>query len=232
MRRFFGLLFAVAGIAHAGSDCEHVTFTHAEQCLNNHSWTHALNKKGATVYMRHIPGSARYELYMLGKVNAPASKIFSVLVDYDTYTDFMPETLTCSLTLDSVQGKKLVWQQIDFPGLLNLVVDDQYYLIEISQRDTRDRTESYRISWTLASEQAHQQHAPAEDRCRKGRKIGANEGYWEVEPDGQGASNVKYYLYTQPAGWAVEQLAEIVAGITRKEAPATMQALRSRVVEH
>ena len=214
---------------YAGSNCESTAIEKMDSCLKTQSWTLEYNKHGNRVYMRHKSDSDIYELFLTTKIAAAAEKIYQTLVEFDRYTEFMPDTLACSEFVNPEDTSLMAWQRINFNWLFNFVIDDQYYLIDVELKPAQTENKLYRINWKLSSDEHHQQYRGKGKRCTRGRKIKANNGYWEITQINDEQSSVNYYLHTAPSGWLVEKLDAVVAWVTRSEAPETLLRLKKRV---
>lgn len=219
----------LSNLAQAGSDCEGETSDNMKNCLLSKAWKLEYNKKNIQVYMRHRDDSDIYEMFLSTGLAASAQKTYETLADFGRYTEFMPDTLACSQFVVDNDEMQLVWQRINFNWLFNLIIDDQYYLIDVELDDSKSDTGRYRIDWKLASHELYKLHRASGKKCTEGRRIKSNEGYWEVAERSDGKSDVTYYLRTAPSGWLVEKLNHIVAWITRTEAPKTLLRLKKRV---
>ena len=174
-------------------------------------WQEVKKSRGLTIYTRHRSGSGLEELRAVGELDAPASKVQTILSEVSKYSEFMPYMKESRvLPLDD----QLCYLLLNPP-----LVGERDCTIRVHResRKADDGATVYYSSWELANSEG-----PAP---RPGvNRVNINEGSWLLEPIGN-RTKATYTLYTDGGG-----IPAFVANIANKQSIGQLfDALRERL---
>jgi Polyketide cyclase / dehydrase and lipid transport. len=174
-------------------------------------WQEVKKSRGLTFYTRHRSGSGLEELRAVGELDAPASKVQTILSEVSKYSEFMPYMKESRvLPLDD----QLCYLLLNPP-----LVGERDCTIRVHResRKADDGATVYYSSWELANSEG-----PAP---RPGvNRVNINEGSWLLEPIGN-RTKATYTLYTDGGG-----IPAFVANIANKQSIGQLfDALRERL---
>ena len=197
-------------------------------------WSLKSEKNGLKIYNREKAGSSIKELLAITDVDAPSWRVFAVIGDYDSFKDFMPYTKVSKvLEKKPVSDKKTINY---FLTALELpLVANRYYTLQLTdEKDVDGKPGVYRSAWTMSKEPGLDpswDDPKVKDLFPKGFsnpiKTAINNGYWLIEPTGDGSrSHINYYVFTDPGGKIPAWVANQANGTA---VPKLMSALRDRL---
>jgi hypothetical protein len=173
-----------------------------------------------TVETRAVPGRDVKEVLAQARLAAPPHVLRAVIADLARYPAFMPYVKESRVLAPGVAGDVLNYQRLSF-GML--FVEDRHYVIRISERRGReaDGRLGYAFVWAL------EPGLPDDVKPDAAIRVSVNSGFWELRParDADGATDVRYCVFTDPAGslpkWAVglansQAVPELFAAVARE----------------
>ena len=189
-------------------------------------------------YSENVEGSDVKRGTVIATINAPPEIVWQVITDNNRFREFMPKTLESMLVspeklrevlrkaprtreevekllgkdppdlsrFRSVGGLYVVYfySLLDFPW----PVSDKWYIIKIQRDETRASKNIYSERWDLEI-----------------GNLAANNGYWLLEPYGEGMTKVTYQLLTDPGGNIPKSFIEMGTKVTM---PDIIRAVRER----
>jgi Polyketide cyclase / dehydrase and lipid transport len=175
-------------------------------------WREVGKNPSLTIYARHRSGSTLEELRAVGELDAPATKVETVLADVSKYPEFMPYMKESRpLTSDD---------QLCYVLLNPPIVGERDCTIRVhlESRKRENGATAYYWHWELANAEG-----PAP---RPGvNRVNINEGSWLLEPMGN-RTTATHILYTDGGG-----IPAFLANIVNKQCIAQLfDALRVRVL--
>ena len=176
-------------------------------------WQEVRKTPGLAIYVRHRSGSPLEELRAVGELDAPATKVQSILAEVSKYPEFMPYTKE-SRVLSS--DDRLYYMLLDPP-----FIGERDYTIRVHResRKVEDGGTVYYARWELANSEGP---PPRPGVCR----VNINEGSWLLEPVGN-RTRATYTLYTDGGG-----IPPFVVNIANKQSIGQLfEALRERLRE-
>lgn len=147
---------------------------------------------------------------VMGVIEAPTAAVLEVIVDYDSYTDFMPYMVAWEL-----QGQEGEFQT--FRGVTDTPwpMDDRYFVVRCwSGPREIDGIQALVSTWDYVPDTGN---------------IADSEGYWLLLPWGEHGQHtlLRYYLLNDMGTWIPDFLMEWASG---NLLPDTITAIRERVV--
>lgn len=175
------------------------------------------------------------KVLMIGIMDATCEEMFSVVTDYDRFSEFMPYVqftkLLATEKVDENKSLSYVFFYLNPPMITN-----RFYTIELTdETNAGGMPGAYRSRWTLAP--AEKRVEPDSPEIRRHVKIGFkhpvetafNEGYWLFEPvEGGRKTKVSYYVWANPGGMIPAQIADKANAIAL---PKLWNAVKARVAE-
>lgn len=149
-----------------------------------------------TVKARPRAGSAVFEIWAEGDVDAPVRDIQDTLTAMDRFQHFMPYVREAKEVSREDDGTVYTYTDLALP-----VISDRDYVVHVwlDESVKADGSGSYRSHWEAAPDKL------AEKSGRVRMKV--NEGSWEVTAKEDGKSHVVYKFAADPGGmlpaWAV-----------------------------
>jgi len=151
------------------------------------SWK-TLAKSPYVVKTRAIPKTPFHEVWVEGRLAAPAQDVQAALQDLERYPAFMPYTKVSKLLgAPKADGSRLLYSRLDPPVISarDYVVD-----VEVEKRIAPDGSGEFRQSWSEVQGQV-----PAVAGVVRLRK---NSGFWNVRPLPDGSSVATYSFTSDP----------------------------------
>jgi hypothetical protein len=183
------LLCFLWGGHSAAADCPAAPPDEELRCMQNDGWKLEQEKEGIRTFMRRQEGSSIYEIMARLTISAYANNIFEIIMDFDRYTEFMPDTLELCKVEGQDDQTYWVFQQLKLP-----LISDRYYTIKLTSDVSHAADGRYRLGWTLADPSRY-------PRQGRGVRVDFNNGYWSLAQQGERAvTDVTYYIYTDPGG--------------------------------
>lgn len=164
-----------------------------------------LERGEVLVLLTEVSGSPVKKATAVTLVDAPAENVFAILLDYNSFPEYMPYCK--KVELEKKEGERSwVKFELDFPWPIG---DRHYVLIMSSDREGG----AFASSWTYEKDSGN---------------INDTYGSWEVLPYKGGKSFVRYTCFTDPGGnipgWANNMATEVAV-------PNVIAGLRKRVSE-
>lgn len=153
-------------------------------------WERVAEARDVEVFERPRAGSSAREVQAVGEVDAPAPRLFRVLLDFERCTEVMPYTAEGRVVHREEGGRAVhLYTVLDAP----LVARRDYTMRLVDESDWRGGNGFLRLSWTPSDRGP----PPREGVVR----VLVNEGFWLLEPlDGGKRTRVTYRLFTDPGG--------------------------------
>lgn len=176
-------------------------------------WELVAETRGVAVFERPRAGSSAREVQAVGEVDAPAPRLFRVLLDFERCTEVMPYTAEGRVVHREEGGRAVhLYTVLDAP----VVARRDYTMRLVDESDWRDGKGFLKLSWTPSN-----RGPPPRDGVVR---VLVNEGFWLLEPlDGGKRTRVTYRLFTDPGGslpaWAT-------AMANRSALPDAVEAVR------
>src|SRR5688572_26327962 len=149
---------------------------------------------GVQVETRAVPGRDVKQVNAQGLIEAPPHVVRAVIADLERYPAFMPYVKESRVLDRDGSGGAQNYQRLSF-GLP--FVQDRHYVIRVIEREYRDvdRRRAWAFVWRL------EDGLPAgvsPDAVR----VSINSGHWDLRPvpTAEGATEVRYCVFTDPAG--------------------------------
>jgi hypothetical protein len=145
--------------------------------------------KPYVVKVRPRPGTQAKDVWAEGTLAASASDVQAVLVDVDSYRQWMPYVKESRGIKDLPDGARLTYTKLDLP-----VVASRDYVcrVVLESRLGADGTGVFAQRWSAEPD--------AIPERRDTVRLRLNEGSWRVEPRGEGQSYAVYRFTVDPAG--------------------------------
>lgn len=149
-----------------------------------------------TVKARPRAGSAVFEIWAEGDLEAPVQDIQATLTTMDRFQHFMPYVREAKQVSREADGTVYTYTDLALP-----VISDRDYVVHVwlDESVQPDGTGAYRCHWEAAPDKL----AEKSDRVR----MKVNEGSWVVTAKEGGKSHVVYKFAADPGGmlpaWAV-----------------------------
>jgi ribosome-associated toxin RatA of RatAB toxin-antitoxin module len=141
---------------------------------------------GVRVFRRDAAASDLAEAKAELIVNLPAERIWKVILDIESYPQFMPYVEEIKVMAADATGR-YVYHRIDPP-----LVDGREYTLRMI--DTVDSAKGIWLrSWSLADDKGP---PPREDQVH----LKVSDGSWRLEKLGTTSTRVTYWVYTDPGG--------------------------------
>jgi len=179
------------------------------------AWDFAHETEGIKIYTQKKEGSEIREVKAMAFVDAPPSRVFKVIGDYNHFKDFMPYT----------KESKIIAQQDKVTYFYTLIsppiVSNRDYTLKLTDYSTFDgKTGFYKVVWEAANDKGPPQPKGVV-------RLDVNRGFWLLEStEGGKKTFVTYYLYTDPAG-AIPLF--LVNQANKESVPDLIKAVRKRV---
>jgi hypothetical protein len=150
-------------------------------------WERVKNSNGIEVYVRSVSGSAIKEFKAITEVQSSISAVLALLDDTDSYTRWMHRCSEAKLLYKKNDYERIIYNVTSSPW----PVDDRDIAVKsvISQNN---KTAVVTITLTGLPE-----YIPA--KPKKVRMVKLN-GYWMLEPLGNGKLRVTYRMHSEPGG--------------------------------
>jgi ribosome-associated toxin RatA of RatAB toxin-antitoxin module len=166
------------------------------------------------VYTREAPDTEIKEVKAEGLIEASASRIWKVLLDFNHYKEFMPYTTESEVTHEE-ENVVYFYTHLEF----GLCIGDRYYTIRLTKKPATEKDKTYKLSWDLADKFTKKPDGEA-------IAVPLNKGYWELRPEGKAKTKVMYYLYTDPGG----EVPSFIANFANRDAvPKIIKAVQARL---
>lgn len=147
------------------------------------------------VETRAIPDRDVKQVNAQAIIAAPPHVVRAVIADLERYPAFMPYVKDSRILSHEPTGDTLNYQRLSFGMLL---VEDRHYVIRIAERRSRgpDGRRAYAFIWRLEG------GLPPGVSADAAVRVSVNSGYWDLRPvkDAEGATDVRYCVFTDPAG--------------------------------
>ena len=158
----------------------------AEQEKSAGDWKLISEKEGVTLYRRQRP--ITNESKAIGEIAAPTDVVHAVIMDFESYTSFMPYTVECRV-LKRDDDSVLVYQRISAP-----LTSDRDYTV-------RARASAKKVEGGTT----YFHHWEADNALGPPEKSGVVrvklcEGSWLLEPTGPNTTRGTYIIYTDSGG--------------------------------
>jgi len=208
------LLCILCGGHSAAEDCTAAPPDRELRCMIDHGWKLEQDKDGIRTYMRRKDGSSIYEVMARLTISSYARNIFEIIMDFDNYTEFMPDTLDLC-KLEARDGHTYwVFQQLSLP-----LISDRYYTIKLTSDVSHAADGHYRLDWTLADPFLY-------PRKGRGMRVDLNDGYWSLAQQGEReVTDVIYYIHTDPGGYVWDWVVNLANSVS---VPDVVNAVRAR----
>lgn len=196
-------------------------------------WEQKSDERDYKTYFREKKGSETGEVLMVGVIDGPPSKYFSVVGDYENFPQFMPYMqyvkLLRSEKVNENRTDNYVFFYFDTP-----IVSTRFYTLKLQdEKNYNGKPDTFRSYWTLEKQGPNRKTpldpdiAPHVKGGSKAIETAFNEGYWLFEPiDGGKKTKVTYYVWTNPGGSIPDWIANKANTIAL---PKLMKAIKQRV---
>ncbi len=175
-------------------------------------------EKPYLVKVRPRSGTQAKDVWAEGELAASASDVQAVLVDVDSYRQWMPYVKESRTIKELPDGARLTYTKLDLP-----VVSSRDYVSHVVQESklAADGTGAFAQRWW-----AEPDAIPAR---RDTVRLRLNEGSWRVEPRGDGKSYAVYKFTVDPAG----SIPGFLANMGQKDGVVdTFRAVEKRAQQH
>jgi len=182
MPRVLFVILMVAAMSLTGVECS--------LAADPGSWTVVRKIQGFYIEHRVARDSRFPQVRVTVVIQAPPSKVYAVISDYDHFSEFVPYVRD-SRTIADQSGERLIFQRLHFPGPLA----DRSYVIRATRHNNPIGKGSYREEWALVKKQ------DAVDELT-GLVPKAFSGFWELTPvQGGAATEATYSIHMDPGGY-------------------------------
>ncbi len=176
-------------------------------------WEEVDDDDGIIVWARDVPGSDIREVKAEAVIDAPAKRVWDVLLDTGHYVEFIPY-LESIRTVGTHARGTYEYEVVDPP-----IVDKRDYTVRIVLEPDEENG-VYRRTWSPANDKGPKKQ---EDVVR----LTINQGSWTVVAEGPKRARLTYYLYTDPGGSIPTWMANKA---NTSSLPELMTAMRNRSV--
>ncbi|MFP2906539.1 START domain-containing protein [Pyxidicoccus sp. 3LFB2] len=175
-------------------------------------------EKPYLVKVRPRPGTQAKDVWAEGELAANASDVQAVLMDVDSYRQWMPYVKESRVIKELPDGSRLTYTKLGLP-----VVASRDYVCQVVQESklAEDGTGVYAQRWWAQPD--------AIPERRDTVRLRLNEGSWRVEPRGEGKAHAVYKFTVDPAG----SIPGFLASMGQKDGVVdTFRAVEKRARQH
>ncbi|MFQ5659846.1 MAG: SRPBCC family protein [Gammaproteobacteria bacterium] len=153
-------------------------------------WRFSKQRGNVDIYRRPLAGSRFPALLAYTHMAAPATRLYTVISDYDHFADFIP-SVSNSRVIKQDGTEVWVYQRLDFPALAS----DRHYVIHVSNDLHRAEQGDIRIAWRLDPDPSFLPEAAGAVLPR------TFSGYWHLTTAASGSgTDAIYSIHVEPGG--------------------------------
>lgn len=153
-------------------------------------WRLVRDRDGIRIFHRTVPGSPIPEARADAIIDAPPSRVYAAVSDYDNFPHFVPYVVGSKILR---QKGRLVWvyQRLRFPG----PIADRRFVIEAVHDIDRPKPGFYTIRWHMAERETNSLARES------GISPAVFSGSWELRPlEGGFMTDATYAVHLDPGG--------------------------------